>query len=198
MADRYQDRPFPADDGYDRGDDQHAPARTESDPLAELARLIGQTDPFANIGGRANQPVQPRSASRASHISRRLEADDDAARRSAAVDAARRHGRTAIRRRIIRRTITPHARIYPSAEHPLHRYAAQHARARSRNTITRRHSPRPISRSIPRAMTMRCSASSMPAGTRGQHDPAYSDDAYAYQDGYDDGAEEQRRSAAAA
>lgn len=44
MAERYQDRPFPSDD-YGRGGDQHG--RTESDPLAELARLIGQTDPFA-------------------------------------------------------------------------------------------------------------------------------------------------------
>ncbi len=61
MADRYQDRPFPADDDYDRGDDQHASAKGESDPLAELARLIGQTDPFASMG-RANQPVQPRAA----------------------------------------------------------------------------------------------------------------------------------------
>src|SRR5207302_1609350 len=50
MADRYQDRPFPADD--DQG---------ESDPLAELARLIGQTDPFGSVG-RANPKVQPRSA----------------------------------------------------------------------------------------------------------------------------------------
>ena len=59
MADRYQDRRFPADDDYDRGGDPHAAARAESDPLAELARLIGQTDPFAM--GRANQPmVQPR------------------------------------------------------------------------------------------------------------------------------------------
>ena len=61
MVDRYQDRPFPADDGYGHGDDQHGPARAESDPLAELARLIGQTDPFANIG-RANQQMPPRSA----------------------------------------------------------------------------------------------------------------------------------------
>ena len=68
MADRYQDRPFPADDGYDRGGEPHAPARAESDPLAELARLIGQTDPFAM--GRANQPVQPRSE-REHRISRR-------------------------------------------------------------------------------------------------------------------------------
>lgn len=44
MAERYQDRPFPSDD-YGRGGDQHG--RAESDPLAELARLIGQTDPFA-------------------------------------------------------------------------------------------------------------------------------------------------------
>ena len=50
MADRYQGRPFPADD--DKG---------ESDPLAELARLIGQTDPFGSVG-RANPKVQPRSA----------------------------------------------------------------------------------------------------------------------------------------
>ena len=61
MADRYQDRPFPADDDYHRGDDQHAPAKGESDPLAELARLIGQTDPFASMS-RANQPAQPRGA----------------------------------------------------------------------------------------------------------------------------------------
>src|SRR5271168_2677117 len=50
MADRYQDRPFPA--GDDKG---------ESDPLAELARLIGQTDPFGAMG-RANPKPQPRGA----------------------------------------------------------------------------------------------------------------------------------------
>src|ERR1700722_3794098 len=51
MADRYQDRPLPADDDYHRGDDDlHASAQGESDPLAELARLIGQTDPFATMG----------------------------------------------------------------------------------------------------------------------------------------------------
>ena len=61
MADRYQDRPFPADN-Y-RGGNQ-APSRGgESDPLAELARLIGQTDPFAGLG-RANQQAQPRANAR--------------------------------------------------------------------------------------------------------------------------------------
>jgi hypothetical protein len=57
MADRYQDRPFPADGNYDRGGRQ-APSKSDNDPLAELARLIGQTDPFAGMG-RANQQAQP-------------------------------------------------------------------------------------------------------------------------------------------
>jgi sporulation related protein len=62
MADRYQDRPFPSPDDF-RGGNQATP-KSESDPLAELARLIGQTDPFAGLGGRANQPVQPRGNAR--------------------------------------------------------------------------------------------------------------------------------------
>ena len=53
MAERYQDRPFPSDD-YGRGGDQHG--KTENDPLAELARLIGQTDPFAAQGRPSAQP----------------------------------------------------------------------------------------------------------------------------------------------
>src|SRR6266481_2817753 len=44
MADRYQDRPFPTDAGHDRGANPYV--RGESDPLAELAQLVGQTDPF--------------------------------------------------------------------------------------------------------------------------------------------------------
>jgi hypothetical protein len=47
MADRYRDRPFPTDD-HSRGYSD-VPRGSESDPLAELARLIGQTDPFSNF-----------------------------------------------------------------------------------------------------------------------------------------------------
>src|SRR5690349_15887136 len=57
MADRYQDRAFSAND--DRGS-SHAAGKDESDPLAELARLIGQTDPSSNFG-RANQPMPARA-----------------------------------------------------------------------------------------------------------------------------------------
>ncbi len=55
MADRYSDRPFSADE--DDGTDA-PPKRPASDPLAELARLIGQADPFSKYN-RAGQPPAP-------------------------------------------------------------------------------------------------------------------------------------------
>jgi hypothetical protein len=58
MADRYQDRPFSAD-GFGRGGDQQQ--RAEADPLAELARLIGQNDASA-ASGRGVPPLPPRAA----------------------------------------------------------------------------------------------------------------------------------------
>jgi hypothetical protein len=61
MADRYPNRPFPADD-FGRGGDQHGSAGGESDPLAELARLIGQTDPFGATTGRPANPPPQRAA----------------------------------------------------------------------------------------------------------------------------------------
>ena len=47
MANRYQDRPFPTEEQRRSGDQ---PRGSDADPLAELARLIGQTDPFGNPG----------------------------------------------------------------------------------------------------------------------------------------------------
>jgi len=64
MADRYRDRPFPADDDYSRDNSRIAPQQQgESDPLAELARLIGQTDPLSNFG-RDQQAQPPRHVQR--------------------------------------------------------------------------------------------------------------------------------------
>jgi hypothetical protein len=76
MTNRYQDRPFPADDEYDRRG-QHAPQKSEADPLAELARLIGQTDPFANFG-RANAVAQPGSNEQYRLPTAAAPTDDDA------------------------------------------------------------------------------------------------------------------------
>ena len=56
MADRYQDRAY----GQGRGGDQYGSDRGENDPLAELARLIGQTDPLGSkAGGQASQRPAP-------------------------------------------------------------------------------------------------------------------------------------------
>jgi len=56
MSDRYRDRPFLPDER----DYNHAPHQQGADdPLAELARLIGQTDPYSSFG---RQPAQPAPA----------------------------------------------------------------------------------------------------------------------------------------
>jgi SPOR domain len=112
MADRYHDRPFPAGNAYDRRDDQHAAARAESDPLAELARLIGQTDPFANMG-RANLTPQPR-AELHDHYEAPEEPEDDPPA-----------GPPPWMQRVARQEAPQ--QDYPSSVHPLQRYAAQRA-----------------------------------------------------------------------
>ncbi|QWG10903.1 SPOR domain-containing protein [Bradyrhizobium sediminis] len=187
MADRYQDRPFPAGDDYDRSADPHAqPPRAESDPLAELARLIGQTDPFAM--GRANQPVQPRGVERAQYQPPAPAGDEPPAgpppwmRRATPQPAP---------------VPTPapapqedYAEDYPSTVHPLHRYAAQPA------------APEPDYHQAPSYAEADYQPDPSryddalygqpdPGAQQSQHDPAYADDAYGYQDGYDDGLEEE-------
>ncbi len=114
MADRYQDRPFPADDHRDRDDDQRASAKAESDPLAELARLIGQTDPFSM--GRANQQVQPRTSARAQYQQPAAPDNEPPAGPPAWMQRARQE---------VPQQDDP--QDYPSAVHPLHRYATQRA-----------------------------------------------------------------------
>jgi hypothetical protein len=81
---------------------------------------------------------------------------------------------------------------YPSAVHPLHRHAAQHA------------APEPDYQELPafaeadQALDPSRYDDALygqvdPGAQPSQHDPAYADDAYAYQDGYDDQAEEPAR-----
>ena len=58
MTDHYQDRPSPADADHDRGANSYV--RSESEPLAELAQLIGQTDPFGTPA-KSPLPLQSRA-----------------------------------------------------------------------------------------------------------------------------------------
>jgi SPOR domain len=172
MADRYQDRPLSADDRYDRGGDPHASARPESDPLAELARLIGQTDPFAM--GRANQPVQPRAA------------EPDPYEQPAPSDDGPPAGPPPWMQRATRHEAPQED--YPSAVHPLHRYATPVAPREPEyhpapSFAETDHEPDPSR--YDEALYGQLDPGQQP------HDPAYADDAYAYQDGYADEPDEQ-------
>jgi hypothetical protein len=176
MADRYQDRPFPADDGYDRSGDPHASARGETDPLAELARLIGQTDPFGNMGRanqRANPQVPPRTSAREQYQPAppppELEPEDDGLPPGPPPWLQRANRQDAPQQ------------DYPSAVHPLQRYAT----------------PQPEPEYEPAPAYADADHESDPARyddalygqletQEAQHDPAYADDAYGYQDGYGD------------
>jgi len=203
MADRYQDRRYPADDGYGRDDDQHA-AGAESDPLAELARLIGQADPFAHLGGRANQPVggranqpaQPRSAPREPYYPP-VEADD-----SPPVSVPPWMQRSA-RQEVPPKDYLPQdyppqdypsedylAQDLPSNEHPLRRYAVQDA-----DPDTDYGHPPPFAQADQPVDSSRYDDALFGPldddGHQDQSEPAYSDEGYAYHDDYEDAPEQQ-------
>ena len=74
MAYPYQDRPFPTDVDHDRG-----AVPGESDPLAELALLTGQTDPFGTAA-KTPLPLQSRANVRSQHAPSAPEANAPAGR----------------------------------------------------------------------------------------------------------------------
>jgi hypothetical protein len=204
MADRYQDRPFPADDDYGHGDDQRAPARTESDPLAELARLIGQTDPFANIG-RANQQVPPRNASRDQYQPPAALDEDPpagpppwmqrATRQEAPAESYRNQAHPSDSYESEPYPAEPQSdqdyhpeQDYPSSEHPLRRYAAQYAAPEPEPEYDAAPQSAEVDQLLDPARYDDALYGELDAhGHQAAHDPAYADDAYAYQDGYDEG-----------
>jgi hypothetical protein len=179
MADRYQNRPFRADDDYDRGGDQHASPGSESDPLAELARLIGQTDPFGTMG-RANARVQPHTSARDQYQEPPATDPDD-------IPPA---GPPPWMQRAKRQESPP--QDYSSAVHPLHRYATpvappepDYQQAPPYADADQEPDPSRYDDAL--------YGQADPGGQESQHDPAYADDAYAYQDDYGDGVEDQPR-----
>lgn len=123
MAERYQDRQYPSGD-YGRGGDQHGKA--ENDPLAELARLIGQTDPFAAQG----QPTARPSAAPAQSYQEGDYRQDDDQQDYAAEQAPPPPGPPSWMRRA---NVQPQPAPAPEPDypvsvnpvHPLHRYSAQ-------------------------------------------------------------------------
>jgi hypothetical protein len=206
MADRYQDRPYPAADEYDRGDYPDAGQKAESDPLAELARLIGQTDPF----GAANKslpphPLQSRANVRPQPYQPPMEDED-----------APPPGPPSWMQRARQETVAPPPLLppqsdyeepepdyQPSAVHPLHRYAPQQLQPELepepqayRRTDAYQDEPQYESAEHD-ADPSRYDDALFGQLEGGEHDlqrdPAYPDDPYAYQ-GYEEEPEPQRRS----
>jgi hypothetical protein len=120
MADRYQNRSFPAEHNYTGGSGSRAPANAESDPLAELARLIGQTDPLGTLG-RANLQAQPRHRQPDPYESHERHDAQEYARE----DTIPPPSPPAWMQRASRQEAPPQPQQdYPAAVHPLHRYAS--------------------------------------------------------------------------
>jgi hypothetical protein len=194
MADRYTNRPFPADD-YNRGSNQHGSGGAESDPLAELARLIGQTDPFGPTGRQAPPAPPPqRAAIPREQYQPQYEApleDEDETAASAGPPPW-------MQRANIQRQVEPPpveyseeheqqdypSQDYPSSVHPLHRHAAQPAAHHEGyyEQADEQHDPSRYDDAL---------YGQLESGAQDfQREPAYPDDPYAYQDGYEEEQEE--------
>jgi hypothetical protein len=172
MADRYQDRRSP--DHYGRSG-QNAPAPAESDPLAELARLIGQTDPFPSTG-RTNQKPD-------SYVGARDEYEDSTEQDTIApagpppwVQRAARHEPPRDQSRI--------------AEHPLRRYAA--AQPEAEPLFEEVQQAEAVEQAPDPSRYDEALYGPLDSGAQDvRDDPTYSDDPYAYPEGYGETAEDE-------
>jgi SPOR domain len=186
MADRYQDQPFPTDDQYDHGGNPNGKA--ESDPLAELARLIGQTDPFvATPKAPAPHPLQSRANVRAQRPYQPQAEEDEVATRAGPPPWMQR----------ARQEVPPPAPApqqdyeepdyQPSPVHPLHRYAAQHLAPAPEPEYREDLSFPNAGQEPDQSRYDEALYGQIESGEQDfQRDPAYPDDPYAYQSDYAD------------
>ena len=192
MADRYQDRPFPAAD-YDRGD-PHGAGRGDSDPLAELARLIGQTDRRA-AARPTPHPLQSRANIRPQYSAPEQYDQPEE------VDSAPPSPPTWMQRARHEAAPPPPPQDYddepeyqPAPVHPLHRYAAQPPQAPEQDYYEQPQyadaEPQQDPSRYDDALYGRIESGEQDY----QRDPAYPDDPYAYQNGYDEEPAPKKRS----
>ncbi|WP_454628138.1 SPOR domain-containing protein [Bradyrhizobium cenepequi] len=202
MADRYQDRLFPADHDYDRG--ANAAGRAEGDPLAELARLIGQTDPFAASPPKPQPPLQPPPHPLQSRANVRAQAyqpqsEDEEVDLPAGPPPWMQRTRHEVAP--LQQFAAPSREyssqeyeepdLQPSAVHPLHRYAAQHAPVAAPAPAPEYRGELPLEEPAQEPDPSRYDDAlygQIEAGEQDfQREAAYPDDPYAYQsDAYDD------------
>jgi hypothetical protein len=194
MADRYQDRRFPAHD-YGSGNDQHD-QKAESDPLAELARLIGQTDPFAM--GRANVKAKPQAAQRyqtPQDQPEQYEYEPEPERPVGPPPWIQRANARVEQPAPPQQQHDDEADYRPSPVHPLHRYGAKPAAPQQQHAHYQHQEEQQYAEEPPHDASRYDDAlyGQIEAGQDYQRDPAYPDDPYAYQGAYDEEPEEQPR-----
>ncbi|MBR0697438.1 SPOR domain-containing protein [Bradyrhizobium lablabi] len=198
MADRYQNRPFPAADDYDRGSYSDAAGKAESDPLAELARLIGQSDPFgsATKAALAPQPLQSRANIRPQPYQPLAEdEEEDAAPAPAGPPQWMQRARHEPAPPPLKHDYEEPQQAYqPSPVHPLHRYAAQPAQPAPEPDFREEDLPFHDNghHSDPSHYDDALYGQLEGGEQDLQRDPAYPDDPYAYQ-GYEEEPEPRRR-----
>jgi sporulation related protein len=203
MADRYQDRPFPSADQ----------ARGESDPLAELARLIGQNDPLGAAAKPAARPLQSRANVRPQQYDPPEELPDAPPSPPAWMQRARHETP-------LPPPVPPVPQEYqeyddepeyqqPAPVHPLHRYAAQPPQLPAHQAPPaqdyyeepqQRYSEQPQQQYAdePLQDPSRYDDALYGRLETGEHDyqrdPAYPDDPYAYQGEYEEEPAPKKRS----
>jgi len=188
MANRYQERPFPSDADDDRGANTSAPAKADSDPLAELARLIGQTDPFGATTAKTPHPLQSRANIRPQYDSVDEEEVSAPAGPPPWMQRARHDAPPQ------QPYEEPEPEYQPSPVHPLHRYAAQQPAAHEQDY----HEPEQQYADEQPVDPSRYDDALYGKLESGEQefarDPAFPDDPYAYQSGYEEEPEPKKRS----
>ena len=173
MADHYQDRTFPTDADHDRGANPYV--RGESEPLAELAQLIGQTDLFGTPA-KLPVPLQSRANVRPQYALAEEEVSAPA-------------GLPPWRQRA-RQEAPPLQPEQPSPVHPFHRYAARPATASEQD----HHELQQDTDEQPADPSRYDDALYGPIKSVEQENARYPDDPYAYQRGCEQEPEPHTRS----
>lgn len=186
MADRYQERPFPSDADYDRGANPNAQTKGDGDPLAELARLIGQTDPFGTAA-KPPHPLQSRANVRPQYDA----VDEEEASAPAGPPPWMQRARHEAPPQ--QEYEDPEPEYQPSPVHPLHRYAAPQPAAHEQEY----QEPAPYADEQPVDPSRYDDAlyGQLESGQQEYaRDPAFPDDPYAYQSDYEEEPEPKKRS----
>ena len=189
MAERYQDRSFPTADQ----------ARGESDPLAELARLIGQNDPF---GAAAPKPAPPHPLqSRANVRPQQYDPPEEDLGAPPALPAWMQRARQETPPPLPPQDYDEEPEYQPAPVHPLHRYATPQSKPPAHEAPAQDYQDydeQPHYADEPQPDPSRYDDALYGRLETGEHDyqrdPAYPDDPYAYQGEYEEEPAPKKRS----